>query len=52
MWWHCNPDMAVWRRKVIIEETVTAADADGFEAFAVFDVDEGLLAQGAGSAKS
>jgi hypothetical protein len=28
-------------------KVATAADADGFEAFAVFDVDEVLLAQGA-----
>jgi hypothetical protein len=46
MWRHCNPDIATWRRKVIIEETATAADAAGFEAFAVFDMDEVLLAQG------
>ena len=49
MWWHCNPDMAMWRRKIIIEETARAAEADGFGGFAVFDVDEALLAQGAGN---
>ena len=39
MWHHCNPDMATWRRKVIIEETGVAADAAGYDAFAIFDVD-------------
>jgi hypothetical protein len=48
MWWHCNLDMATWRRKVITEDMATAAAKDGFDAFAVFNVDEGLLAQGAG----
>jgi hypothetical protein len=48
LWHHQNPDMATWRRKVIIEDTARAAAKDGFEAFAVFDVDEVLLAQGAG----
>jgi hypothetical protein len=47
MWRHQNPDMATWRRKCIIEETATAAATAGFEAFAVFDMDEVLLAQGA-----
>jgi hypothetical protein len=27
LWHHQNPDMATWRRKVIIEETATAADS-------------------------
>ena len=48
MWHHVNPDMATWRRKVIIEDTGAAADAAGYDAFAIFDPDESLLAQGAG----
>ena len=48
MWHHVNPDMARWRRKVILEETGVAADKVGFDAFVIFDVDEGLLTQGAG----
>lgn len=47
MWHHLNPDMATWRRKVIIEATGAAADAAGYDAFLIYDVDELLLAQGA-----
>ena len=47
MWHHVNPDMRTWRRKVMIEDTGAAADAAGFEAFLIFDVDETMLAQGA-----
>ena len=47
LWHHVNPDMATWRRKVIIEDTGASADAAGFDAFAIFDTDESLLAQGA-----
>jgi hypothetical protein len=47
LWHHQNPDMATWRRKCIIEDTARAAEKDGFDAFLIFDVDEGLLAQGA-----
>ena len=47
MWNHSNPDMATWRRKVLLEETARAAEREGFEVFAIFDVDEGLLSQGA-----
>lgn len=46
-WHHANPELRKWRRRVIIEDACAAADSAGFGVFAVFDIDEGLLAQGA-----
>ena len=45
-WCHCNPDMERWRQRQIVERVGDEALAAGYDSWLVFDVEEGLLAQG------
>ena len=44
-WHHTNPDMREWNRGRIGDGVRDRARAQGYSAWAVFDVDEGLLRQ-------
>ena len=45
-WHHANPDMVRWRQRQLVERIGDEALAAGYDSWLVFDVDEGLLAQG------
>ena len=45
-WHHCNPDMERWRQRQLVERVGDEALAAGYDSWLVFDVNEGLLAQG------
>ena len=45
-WHHVNPNMQRWRQGQIVERVGDEALAAGYDSWLVFDVDEGLLAQG------
>jgi len=48
-WNHRNPDIAKWRQKLILEVIEAQAERDGCDAWALFDADENLIAQGVGA---
>ena len=45
-WHHVNADMERWRQRQIVDRVGDEALAAGYDCWLVFDVDEGLLAQG------
>jgi len=46
-WHHVNAEIAKWRQRQIVDRVSGDAERDGHEAWALFDADEKLIAQGA-----
>lgn len=47
-WNHCNPEIARYHQRRIIERTAADAERDGCRCWVLIDCDEKIVAQGAG----